>query len=139
MTPEHVPAYRLEDLTQPAGPPKRRRWPLAVAAGAAVVLVLALVVGSYLLLRPESSADDRFSTPKLLAACHEKAKEQLRAPGTAVFSGEAAEVQSGIQSRVTGVVDAQNGFGALLRLRYVCLAVRDDAGWTAVSVEFSTW
>ncbi len=59
--------------------------------------------------------------------CQDFVKKRLRAPGTAKFPGMFEETSSqattalGSNSfRVRSWVDAQNGFGALIRNDYVC-------------------
>jgi hypothetical protein len=53
--------------------------------------------------------------------CHQAVQDQLRAPGTADFGGETV-TNTGNRYTVVGHVDSENGFGALLRLEWVCEA-----------------
>lgn len=52
-------------------------------------------------------------------ACETKVRAQLRAPSTARFSDRYARETDGGFS-VSGSVDSQNGFGAMVRSNYVC-------------------
>ena len=51
----------------------------------------------------------------LQSLCQDAVRERLRAPATAVFSNGSSNGYS-----VSGAVDSQNGFGALLRSHYRC-------------------
>jgi hypothetical protein len=133
------------DGTPPASPPQRRRrwWPYAAAA----LVVLVLVGGgftAYLLLRsdkaPASPAgDSKSSDAALTTACHDAIKERLKAPGTAQFGGEYIRRTSTGGGEITGWVDAQNGFGALVRNRTVCSANVTSVGWSIADVTLSPW
>lgn len=56
------------------------------------------------------------------AACEGFVKERLRAPASAQFPSQGRDVapQGGGRYTVRGVVDSQNGFGALVRSEYAC-------------------
>lgn len=58
--------------------------------------------------------------------CRDVVKDRLRAPGTAKFSGESVSASGVHDYTVTGSVDSENGFGALLRSTYVCSATSSD-------------
>jgi len=55
--------------------------------------------------------------------CREAVKAKLKAPGTAEFLEEVATTD-GDNYKVSGQVDAENSFGAMLRLSWSC-----DATW----------
>jgi len=55
-------------------------------------------------------------------------KALLAAPSTASFSGRASSLKGGIWT-VTGSVDAQNAFGAMLRKSYACAFRFDGDKW----------
>jgi hypothetical protein len=61
-------------------------------------------------------------------------KARLKAPATARFSGETVEHTAGYDG-VTGDVDAQNSFGALIRSHYTCHAWVDGGAWHVGTVE----
>jgi hypothetical protein len=54
-----------------------------------------------------------------IAACETAVKAQLKSPATAGFSGETTS-PAGSGYYVEGNVDAQNGFGALIRSHWTC-------------------
>ena len=57
-----------------------------------------------------------------IQACRDDVRSQLKAPRTAKFSGETATKLDG-GWRVTGVVDAESSFGALVRTSRSCVGV----------------
>lgn len=77
---------------------------------------------------------------KLISTCRDGVKARLKAPSTAQFSQESIAGMTETRWKVSGVVDAQNGFGAMLRQRYSCQADKDGAGgWTVYNVAFADW
>jgi hypothetical protein len=118
---------------QASGPAQPSAWPKMIVATLAVLVVVALGGLVFVLLRPVP-AD---AATKQIAACREKVKVQLKAPATAQFSGEAVTKQpTGELFEVRGVVDAENGFSALLRQRYTCTATADGR---ALAVTLTAW
>lgn len=98
---------------------------------------------TYLLTRPAGlPGSDPASATALITACHDAATRRLKSPATAKFSEDAPSIE-GAEGSVTGVVDAQNGFGALIRNRYTCRATKGDrngaAVWLVQDVTFSDW
>lgn len=71
-------------------------------------------------------------------ACETFVERQLRAPSTADFPSHTDYVISGSGDRyvVNGYVDAQNGFGAMIRTDWTCTVLRDNANeqWTLESL-----
>lgn len=66
--------------------------------------------------------------------CHQAVKDLLKAPSTAKFSDDVA-VPSGTGWTVTGSVDSQNSFGAMIRGAYSCDATYDgDDSWLTRNV-----
>ncbi|MDQ1206604.1 hypothetical protein [Microbacterium sp. SORGH_AS_0862] len=63
-----------------------------------------------------------------IAQCEAQIESQLKAPSTAKFNSEATG--SGTWT-VTGTVDAENSFGAMIRSSYQCTVVMDEAKDTA--------
>lgn len=94
----------------------------------------------YLLTRP-AAADKNGPTSNaaLIASCQDSAKRQLKAPSTAKFSEDWVSQTGPTSWKVIGVVDAQNGFGAMLRQRYVCTAERAPDRWVVNGVDFTDW
>lgn len=70
--------------------------------------------------------------------CREHVLAKLRAPGTARFSGGTVAFLPGETAEfytARGQVDAENGYGALLRMPYQCDVTRErDASWQVTSV-----
>lgn len=66
-------------------------------------------------------------------ACEASVTDQLKSPATAKFSGEIVTEDSG-SYRVTGHVDSENGFGAMLRSHYSCTAHSSGGEWVTDDV-----
>jgi len=120
-------------MTEPAfvpgrTPPKRRPHPAVWGAIGAVVVLLA-AGGVYLFTRPGGVAGES-SQAQAIRLCEDSVRGDLKAPATARFSGESYEKTSTIGALVTGSVDAENGFGALLRTSFRCSLVVADGKWT---------
>lgn len=135
-------AFYLNQIAPPPAPPKR--WPgwkiaLLVAALISPAVVFALVLTA---VRSDPS-DSSKTAPTLESAagmCHEEVKKNLKAPGTAQFgTADFSTTVEGVPIRVSGWVDAQNSFGALVRNRYSCLATPSGSTWTISDVTFSNW
>lgn len=71
--------------------------------------------------------------------CREAVKVQLKAPATAKFGDEKFVAHTPTAGLVTGWVDAENGFGALVRERFTCSAYLGDTAWYVQGVEFADW
>lgn len=130
-------AFHLADM---ATPTPRRLWPWITAA--MVVLALGLAGLGYILTRPDAptSSSSMLTLASATAGCQEKVLPRLKAPGTAKFGGDDySTTNTTMPVRVSGWVDAQNGFGALLRYRYSCLATPTEHGWSISDVTFSAW
>lgn len=115
----------------------RRDVPLLAILGVVVVALVGLV--HYLLAGNGSlSVDD-----DLYRVCKDWTTKQLKSPATAVYPplsaldttegyGIKKEVQPGFGEpvyKVSGYVDAQNSFGALLRSDFVCEVKQDGDQW----------
>lgn len=98
-------------------------WGIGLAV---VVALLACLLGTSLNSSDHSAGD----APRM---CRDFVKAQLISPGSAKFSGTHTQ-RSGDEYTVTGSVDAQNAFGALLRRDYTC-TIRDEGDtWRLVSL-----
>lgn len=53
-----------------------------------------------------------------VAQCEALVSDELRSPSSAVFESDVSS--SGSTWRVTGAVDSQNGFGAIVRTEFEC-------------------
>jgi hypothetical protein len=65
-------------------------------------------------------------------ACQEFVTKRLKSPSTAEFARYSDDqVRSWIDGTytVTSYVDAQNGFGAMIRSTYTCKVIRSDNAW----------
>lgn len=71
------------------------------------------------------STDDQSGYVKV--ACRDWVKDRLTSPATAKFSGESVS-RTGNTYVVTGSVDSQNSFGAMIRNGYQCEAINDGSG-----------
>jgi cytochrome c biogenesis protein ResB len=100
-------------------------WKLIIV----VVLVASLAI-CLVIFRDQSTAEmqtlvGQMSPAKRATAnCEGFVKVRLKAPSTAKFSNEATSVNGRLYT-VTGDVDAQNSFGAMLRNRYSCFVTKD--------------
>lgn len=61
--------------------------------------------------------------------CQSQVETRLRAPATAQWSDLSSVGAEGYYT-AAGAVDSENGFGALLRSRFVCEVTHTAAGWT---------
>ena len=68
--------------------------------------------------------------------CREFIKDRLKSPSTADFSDE-SPTETGKQTwRVSGSVDSENGFGAMIRNDYVCtIRYAGDDNWRLVKLQ----
>jgi hypothetical protein len=109
--------------------PRARRPRTGLAVVVTVLVMLGLVAaagGGWWWLHRDTGPTAR---QQAIAACEDAVRGVLKAPATAQFSGEQA-VPSGTDAYdVSGNVDAENSFGALLRQRWTCNALRFAAGW----------
>jgi hypothetical protein len=69
--------------------------------------------------------DDGYGTYDFAAQCEELVTRQLKAPATARFESSVVAKQAEIRTTTEGYewvgwVDAQNGFGALVRTKFTC-------------------
>lgn len=79
----------------------------------------------------EPGEGDKFSAAVM---CEEFVKDRLKAPATAEFDTEPG-TKSGRAWVVQGVVDSENGFGAMLRSDFTCrLRYAGDDEWRLVKL-----
>lgn len=115
---------------------QRSPWGCAILCGIGLLfMVWALVAGSNggRRVAREPTAYDA------MGMCEQFLKERLKSPSTADFSARREGAQTKLADgawHVTGHVDAQNGFGAMIRTKYDC-TVRHAGGdrWTLVALE----
>lgn len=134
---EAIPVSRPTPPPPAAPPAKPPAWPKALFAVLAVLVVLGVAALVFIALRPADSNRTTNNSSAQISACREKVKQSLKAPATAQFSQEAVSRQpTGSFWEVNGVVDAQNGFGALIRNRYKCTVTGEGE---ALAVTLSDW
>lgn len=120
--PQQTGPAPAEPPTPPATRPSRRWWWIAAAA----VALIGVGAGVFFALRPSDSdeAADR---------CRSEITSKLKSPSTAKYGDETVTTSSGdfgTYFEVSGVVDAQNGFGATVRLDYRCkVTLENDGDW----------
>ncbi|PWR08559.1 hypothetical protein DKT68_15190 [Micromonospora acroterricola] len=114
-------------------PPRRasRRWPWIAAA----VLVGLVAVGGLAYALMPSDEDEA------VERCQAAISGQLKSPATAEYADDVTvsgeEGNFGTYYEVTGQVDAENGFGALVRGDYRCKVQREqDGSWTVTESSF---
>jgi len=116
---------------------RRKVGPLLLSG---VLVILGLCV--FLFLIAASGHDDNEDrSTDIWWRCEDLVETRLVAPSTAQFSsaGETrigrARGESGDAWTVVGYVDAQNRFGAMLRMRYGCVMRREPSGeWVLVDL-----
>lgn len=116
LTPEEAAAKKAS---------KRRTNIWAAAIGISAVLAC----GIYATVSHSSSNPATNRGTNAVAQCETAVKNQLKAPATAKFSGE-DYIDEDPTWLVTGSVDAQNGFGALLRSAFNCTLTRSGESFT---------
>ena len=80
---------------------------------------------------PDRGPGDRFGAEDV---CKQAVKDRLKAPATAKFSSTKATLSGGSWT-VTGAVDSENSFGALVRGNFTCQADHQvDENWTTRNV-----
>lgn len=67
-------------------------------------------------------------------ACQKFVKRDLKSPASAKFSGIGV-AHVGSTYTVSGSVDSQNSFGAMLRNDFACVETRGKSDWTLVSLD----
>lgn len=87
------------------------------------ILVLGGVIGGLSSCGKGSKPYDPNNEFEVKAQCEDRVKSMLKAPSTAKFDNETA-TGSGTWT-VTGTVDSENGFGALLQAEFQCTVTVD--------------
>jgi len=97
--------------------PRRQPWML-YAIGAVILLCIA----AFVFPAVKGDKTDGFDAQ---VVCRDFVRDRLKAPSTADFS-DVDHTGSAPTFTVTGNVDAENSFGAMLRMRFTCVV--EDAG-----------
>jgi hypothetical protein len=83
------------------------------------LIIVALVLGGCGVLAMLGSGDSGPTDVDAKIMCERFVKDKLKSPGSAEFSEENA-VEAGGAWTVSGAVDSQNSFGALVRNQFTC-------------------
>lgn len=81
---------------------------------APVILIVLFIIGGYIFGSDDSNEPNRFEA---IRYCEDAVRDQLRSPSTAAFDSESTDSNP---YRVSGTVDAENGFGATVRNNFSC-------------------
>ncbi|MEV0644160.1 hypothetical protein AB0I28_02740 [Phytomonospora sp. NPDC050363] len=116
-----------EQLIADAQAEKAKLVAMGIAVLSVVIICVWCVVGSL-----SGGDEDSDSSAMAEIMCEEFVADRLKAPSTADFSGASTVAVGASTYKVTGAVDAENGFGAMIRVQYVCQVRYDgDDLWTA--------
>ncbi|MBM0277797.1 hypothetical protein [Micromonospora tarensis] len=126
-----TPAQRTDEPAPAPSRPTARRW-LWIAA--AVLVVLAIAGGTAYALMP-SDEDNA------VEQCQTAVSAKLKSPATAKYADDVTVASEdgnfGSYYEVTGEVDAENGFGALVRGDYRCkVNLEKDGSWLVTESSF---
>ncbi|GAA2696594.1 hypothetical protein [Actinoplanes palleronii] len=116
--PESVPAEPKPSTAS------SNRWAIGIVV--AVVLVVGVCVARMNSNSKPSAADEQRDAQRVCEGQFVPAR--LKAPATAKFSGVSV-YEAGGAYRVTGSVDSQNGFGALVRSAFSCTVHASGDRW----------
>lgn len=132
-----VPMYQ-----QNYSPPPGRRGPssfvvaLLVAGAMLAAIVVIVLIGA--LANGGDSSQQRGSDA--VEQCQQAVKDRLKSPASAQFGDPSLSVATGETAdfyTVTGTVDSQNSFGAMLRNQYRCKATLERDGKWRVDLTMS--
>lgn len=107
----------MQEAPHPQGSSGVQRAPrtaVALMMVAAIVAVGLISWAGSTLLPASPSREYR----EAVAQCEALVSDELRSPSSAVFESDVSS--SGSTWRVTGAVDSQNGFGAIVRTEFEC-------------------
>lgn len=100
-----------------------------------VVLIVVLFIGGFIVNSSQSPAEKNDDEAYAMVLCKGEVEDALKSPSSASFS-EVSAVRTGhLFWTVTGAVDAENGFGAMIRNRFTCtMEVRESDGFTRTTL-----
>ena len=103
--------------------------------GVGIAALLVLVIGALAVIGGASggSGDGGDQGAYVKLACHDWVKDRLKSPSSAKFSGDTIK-RTGNTYVVTGAVDSQNSFGAMIRNRYQCEAIHEGESSSLVAL-----
>lgn len=89
----------------------------------------AIIIG-WMIFSSSTSSSPNGDDVGAYVACQQWVEEQLKAPSTAEFpTTSSVDISNkGAQWTVNGYVDAQNGFGAMIRTDFTCTATHTGDG-----------
>ena len=97
---------------------EKQREPAPNKVGLGCLLTAVLLIGGCGALIAVGGDDDDASG-QVKVACRDWVRDRLKSPSSAKFSGESVR-RSGTSYTVTGAVDSQNSFGAMIRNDFTC-------------------
>ena len=97
-----------------------------------LIVAFVLIVGGCTALSSGNTPSSSNDSYEAKAACEDRISSQLKAPANAEF--DSSVTGGGGQYTVTGTVDSENSFGAMLRSNYEC-SVRVDETQTFTTIE----
>lgn len=115
----------------PQPPPAKRGKGCVLGCLGMVALVIVLAVSCSVM--GGSNGDSSPSSYEAERQCQVWVRDQLRAPSTADFS-QTTSTGGPSSWSVSGVVDAENGFGAMLRTSWTCDIRLDGDTWRGSAV-----
>lgn len=100
--------------------------------GVVAAILLVPLVGCSTSDGPEKDEGDEYSAQYI---CEEFVKDRLKSPATADFSDEDRSRSGPRTWVVSGSVDSENGFGAMIRNTFTCkVRYTGDDNWRLVSL-----
>ncbi|MFJ2002167.1 hypothetical protein [Streptomyces chartreusis] len=107
----------------------------------------AIITAALTIALTACSTDGKPLSESAAVMCEEFVKQRLKSPGSAEFPGvtDSDYAKTTVLSdtkpwkyKVVGVVDSQNGFGAKVRLDYVCtVSTKDGDKWTRDDIQLT--
>ena len=97
---------------------------------APIAIFIVGIIGASVVSAGQTPAQRNDDEGTAMALCQDKVKESLKSPTTAQFSRVSGVRTANLFWTVTGAVDSQNGFGAMLEDQFVCtMEVRESDGF----------
>ena len=128
-SPSTAPTPGGADDPQPP-PPKRGKGCVLGCLGMVALVIVLAVSCSFMGGNGGDSPPTSFEAER---QCQAWVRDQLRAPSTAEFS-QTTSTGGSSSWAVSGVVDAENGFGAMLRTSWTCDIRLDGDTWRGNAV-----
>lgn len=123
MTDRDKFGFKIDPTEQQPPPPTGR---VSREAKRVLLILAAVVIGVPILLGGILGVLNPGSSGGAESACKEWVTDQLKAPATADFSNVEVKRYDDGRWRVAGEVDAENSFGATLRMSWSCYVGYDE-------------